>query len=1054
MANKPGSTSPFMTVHQILFLGNPHSSTGLTLPQRKVMGLFAYLALEAGQMHSRESLLGLFWPELPEEDARNNLRVTLARLRKWLADAGAKAALLSNRQDVGFALDGTVKLDTADFLQTLVQIERHPHANRRHCAECQDKMAAALAWYRGPLLQGFYLDDCPAFEEWLFVWRERLHLQAIELLEELAQGLLERGRFEQATHYTRRQLELDPLQDSAQRRLLRLLAYQGQPAGALSQYQAYQTLLRQELGVEPDLELQQLAQQINDGSLPIPGSGAAPQPTRASRHNLPEILTPFVGREAELGQLTERLGAPTYRLITLVGPGGMGKTRLALEAARNNLHLYRDGAFFVPLDGVASAAEIPAAIAEALNVPFSGDGAPEAEILRILHDKHLLLVIDNLEHLIEAGTALLLDIVKTAAHVVLLITSRERLNVQSEDLFRLHGLTYPADEGEVTTAPYAAIHLFVDRAHRLNKSFRLSPETLPHVARICRLVEGLPLGLELAATWVRDLSIQQIADALADNIELLATDLRDIPARHRNLATVFEYSWQLLTADEQAFLPQLAVFRGNFAPAAATTVANASLLTLAQLRYKSLIHSSGNGRYTMHELVRQLALRKLNEHPTSAEQCRTRHSQYYLALLTSQAPLLNGAQAAQVGATLRQDLDNIRQGWRQALESNDRESLQQSASAIARFFSHAGLSFDGAQLLKTAASSPRLKADADVGLRVHLLTKQLALLESISDVAEFQPLAQQLLALTENVPALAQYRAETLLYLGTSSLKHLADPKAARVYLEEAFACLANIDDPELAAHLKCELGRSYLFDGQFEQAIAELQQALAMFAAIGHLPGQALVYSRLAPAYAEAYNLGQALVCDREALRLYTLTNHRVRLSAAHHNLAETYNLLGAYELAQEHILTSLDIARQQAVKLDESNSLSQYALILGRLNQSEAAEKLFRATIPTLRSLKLNFSLRFALLDWGSFLLATGRSTEAKANFSEALALNQNLDHLRLTSQAKLAQACLALDDSAEALQLADVVWRAIEPNRGQGLPFPIDTMFACYTVFQACN
>jgi predicted ATPase len=274
--------------------------------------------------------------------------------------------------------------------------------------------------------------------------------------------------------------------------------------------------------------------------------------------------------------------------------------------------------------------------------------------------------------------------------VVLLITSRERLNVQAEDLFRLDGLPYP-DDANGEAGHYAAVRLFADRAHRLQKTFRLSDETLPHVARICRLVEGLPLGLELAATWVRDFSVAQIADSLAENIDLLATDLRDISPRHRNLAAVFEYSWQLLTIDERAALSQLAVFRGSFTPTAAGQVANASPLTLTRLRYKSLIRSLGNGRYTMHELLRQLALRKLDENPTAATHCRTRHCHYFLGLLATQAELLNGAQAAQVGAALALDLDNIRHAWRCAAEEGDGARLRQSAAGLAAFFAHMGL---------------------------------------------------------------------------------------------------------------------------------------------------------------------------------------------------------------------------------------------------------------------------------------------------------------------------------------------------------------------------
>jgi predicted ATPase/Flp pilus assembly protein TadD len=681
----------------------------------------------------------------------------------------------------------------------------------------------------------------------------------------------------------------------------------------------------------------------------------------------------------------------------------------------------------------------------------SAAAAPAAELLRILQEKQLLLVVDNLEHIIEEGTALLLQIVQAAPQVVLLITSRERLNVQAEDLFRLDGLPYP-DDANGEAGHYAAVRLFADRAHRLQKTFRLSAETLPYVVDICRLVEGLPLGLELAATWVRDFSMAQIASSLAENIDLLATDLRDISPRHRNLAAVFEYSWQLLTADEQAALSQLAIFRGSFTPTAAGQVAHASPLTLTRLRYKSLIRSLGNGRYTMHELLRQLTLRKLDENPAVAAHCRTRHCHYFLGLLATQAELLNGGQAAQLGAALGLDLDNIRHAWRCAVEDGDGARLRQSVAGLAAFFAHIGLGYEGVQLLQTAIASLPSQTATHHDWLPYLLTKQLSLLETFNPLAKIKPVIERILALTKSDPTLAHLQAETYLIWSMGLLEEKASPQQARIYLERAFASTANSDDPTLAAWLACELGRNYLYDGQFENAILVLQEALATFESLGHLPGQAAVYSRLAPAYAEAYNLGPALICDQEALRIYSQINYRTKLSRAHNNLAETLALFGAYLPAHDHACKSLALSREQNDKVNEANTLTVYATCLEKLGQIEEAERQYHAAITAQKALNLSFSLRFALLDWGDFLMRNDRSTEAAVTFADALVINQELEHLRLTSQAKLATAYLAQGKPDAALTLADKVWPAIEPTGGSGLPFPIHTMVECYTVFQA--
>ena len=214
------------------------------------------------------------------------------------------------------------------------------------------------------------------------------------------------------------------------------------------------------------------------------------------------------------------------------------------------------------------------------------------------------------------------------------------------------------------------------------------------------------------------------------------------------------------------------------------------------------------------------------------------------------------------------------------------------------------------------------------------------------------------------------------------------------------------------------------------------------------------MVYSRLAPAYAEANNLGPALICDRRALSLYQQINNQTKLGIAHHNLAETYVLLGAYEQAKAHTLKSLEISRQQSRKVNEVNTLSLYALIMDRLGQTEAAEKQYRAAIAAQKALKVSFSLRFSLLDWGTFQYRQGRLDEAELTLDEAVTLNDDVPHLGLTAQAKQALIYLAQGKRDQALALADKVWQEIEPTGGKGLPFPVNTIYECYAIFRACD
>ena len=1016
--------------------------------RRKEQGLLAYLAVESGQTHSRDSLIGLFWPELPPADARNNLRVALSRLKGCLDDSNI---LEATRHTIRLNPECPVLIDVGQFLSLIKQTEIHDHSSLAACQPCQEQLEQAVDLYRGEFLAGFFLEDCLAFEEWLFVWRERLHVQVLKWLDQLVQISEDNGRYPIAEEYARRKVELDPLQESAHRQLMRALYAQGQRSAALNQFQTCATVLREELGVEPESETVRLRQEIQTETL------AVLTPTVASvPYSLPAVTTPFVGREAELEQLKQRLTEGNYRLISLVGPGGIGKTRLAIQAARAQVEAFRDGVYFVPLDGVQKAAEIPAAIAEVMGVTFTGSAeSPQAEMIQVLQSKQILLVIDNLEHVIDEGADYLLEIIRTAPDVVLLVTSRERLNSQVEDLFRLLGLPYPEPDNDKNSGRFAAVRLFVDRAHRLDKSFGLTEENVHDVGTICRLVEGLPLGVELAATWVRDFSVQQIAASLQKDFDLLQTDLRDISPRHRSVATVFDYSWALLAEDEQAVLAQLSIFRGGFTVAAATAVTGASPMLLTRLRYKSLLRGRGNGRYTMHELLRQLSQHKLQEMDGMGEQTEASHSTYFLTLLAQEAPKLNSADAAQTGTLLRLELDNVRQAWRWAVEQAAFDLLQQSTEGLATFFYHEGLVFEGAQHLQTAVDAANATGGEKGFLLPLLLTKQIKLFEDIKSLDEIIVIIGQLLRLTEQKPEFAQLEAEAYLTWAKVCLEQISDPKQSQIYLKKAVAIAEKANDRTLTAQVLSELGRIYIFDGKFDEAITELKKALAIFEELNHLPGQAAVYSRLAPAYAEAFNLGPALFCDLKALSLYTKIDNQVKLGHAHHNLGETYLLLGAYAKAKEHFDKGLAFYRRQGNKGSEANTLSPYATALNGLGQTDTAENYYRLAIGMQKELQLNYSLRFSLLDWGAFQQEQGWLTEAELTLDEAIELNKDVAHLKVTAEAQLATNYLTQGNRRdEAFALVNKVWQAITPNEGDGLPFPIKTMFECYLVFTACD
>ena len=346
-------------------------------------------------------------------------------------------------------------------------------------------------------------------------------------------------------------------------------------------------------------------------------------------HNLPFQPTTFVGRTEELAAIKQLLNDPVCRVLTLLGPGGIGKTRLSIEAGTEQLQYHGNGVYFVPLTPVGSPSLIISAIASAIQVSFDGADDPCSQILRYLAEKQMLLIMDNFEHLLE-GSDLLIAILQSAPNVKFLVTSRERLNIQEEWVLALEGLSFPTGESCQQLETYSAVQLFIQRARQIQANFSLI-ENAEAVRTICQQVEGIPLAIELATTWLRAMSCPQITTHIASGLDFLSTPLRNVPARHRSLHVVFEQSWNQLLSAEQSVLMRLSVFRGGFDLAAAEQVAGASLMLLAGLADKSLIRINATGRYDLHELLRQYGAEKLRD-AGATEPTAQRHGDYFLKL--------------------------------------------------------------------------------------------------------------------------------------------------------------------------------------------------------------------------------------------------------------------------------------------------------------------------------------------------------------------------------------------------------------------------------------
>jgi predicted ATPase len=379
----------------------------------------------------------------------------------------------------------------------------------------------------------------------------------------------------------------------------------------------------------------------------------------AGMTNLPSPRTSFVGRDDELEEIDRLLKDPSCRLLTLVGPGGVGKTRLALEAAARRIDRYPHGVHFVPLASVVAPDFLAAAVADALQFPIDSAHSglsPQDQLVDYLSERSTLLVLDNFEHLVE-GAGLVTRVIERAPNAEILTTSRERLNVQSEWVLDVDGLRVSA-KGDGRARVEGALRLFAERARQVDRGFELGEE-LTHAVRICRLVDGMPLGIELAAAWVLLLPCAEIADEIERTIGFLETSMRDVPERHRSLRAAFDHSWRLLTEEERRCFRQLSVFRGPFTREAAAAVAGADLRLLTDLVSKSLVRRLELGRYELHELLRQYAADRLAEDPDEPAEVRERHARFYVARLVDRQRALTGPQMGEARDELRGDIPNL-----------------------------------------------------------------------------------------------------------------------------------------------------------------------------------------------------------------------------------------------------------------------------------------------------------------------------------------------------------------------------------------------------------
>jgi predicted ATPase/DNA-binding SARP family transcriptional activator len=949
------------------------------LPSRTAEALLVYLALQEHPV-SREFLAEFLWSERTQDQALANLRSILSSLRKAMGDY-----VLTTRQRVTFNRELPFTLDVAEFER---EMARHTSQTPLKSADAAS-LETALNLYGGDFLEGFYVREGRGFEEWAALLRERLRRTAHAGFRTLVRHLFERANYPAGIHYAEKLLAVDPFDEDSCRQLMHLYLRNGQPTAALQTYTRLRRLLENELHVEPAPATRALYERVR--ALPFP------PPVR-----LPPDPTPFLGRETEIETVWQVL--PDHRLVTLFGPGGIGKTRLSIEVARRFAQhrpgQFLDGIFFIPLATAQTAQELPTNIAEEIGFHFRGTDAPLTQLLAHLREKEMLLILDNFEPFLsegDAGTLFLVEMLSKAPQVKLILTSRERVNLYEEVVFDLPGLALPDPTSE-NPETFSAVALFAQTARRVKTGFAITDENTATLVQICRLLDGTPLALELAASWVRQYSLAQIYRNLQESLDFLQASYRNLPKRHRSLRAVFDHSWELLAPPEQAIFSQLAIFEGAFSPEAASSVvsfqssvfseaselhpAHWSLTTdhyLASLADKSLLQPQPEGRYVLHPLLRQFAAEKQAEYTGVLDTAPQRHADYYLHFVTQQG---SGEDTAQ-RAALRAALPNIRAAWQFAAQKHALAQLESAAVILHNFFSIQSWFLEGLELFAFA-------------------------LAHIPD--ENPPTSAFASALCELLSRKARMHI------------HIGQMEAARPELERAVSLMRYLDDPDRRSVVLGYLAITHYYAGDYTAAITLAQESQQLSEETQNPEGLAFAQNFLGSCYKSQGNYVRARASFEQAVKTYKAYDDSIGAAMVLNNLGNLAQAMKDFDGAQAYYQECAALFKTHDHIHGAATTLANAGKLALRQGQFETARALLEESLTLKQQLNDQRGVAVARVSLGDLAVRTGAPAQARAHYAQSLSLAHGSGDIRLALEilAAVLEFWVNLGESERAASL----------------------------------
>ena len=963
----------------------------------KVRALLAFLAIEHHSAHSREILGTLLWPEANASTARTNLRKALSTLRKALADEDSSPFLIIQRDTVQFNPECNFWLDVDQLKSRLDRTVNHTELQFETCIA---DLEEAAALYRGGFLHGLMVNSLE-FEEWMLTLRENLHTQVLSALHELTQYYLRQGEYNLAQKHALRQVELEPYREEARRALMLALSRSGQRSAALSQYERCRAILAEELGVEPSHETQMLYQRILSAG-------------EARPHNLPGQFQRLVGRQTEQFEINRMLANPDCRMLTLVGIGGIGKTSLARQTAQQQLENFLHGVFWVSLASLNQPSQILPAIFDAFSVSLSSD--PEAQLLDYLREKSILLIFDNFEHLFSqdcdtSGEALRLlnTLLNETRHVKLLITSRERLCLQAEWVYPVEGLPFPADiasEDADTWSQYAAVQLFMHRARQVAPGFLAQTNEHFQIARICKLVNGIPLGIELAAGWVSQLTCQAIAESINCNLDFLVTSQRDRPSRHQSLRAIFEHSWKLLSADERAVARKISVFQTAFSRVAAREMAQATPHWLAALVNKSFLRLNVDGEYSLHSLLKGFLAQELATDPDEQQRTRRSHALYYARFLKEREYALTVQYQAAALDEVGSKIGDVHAAWDWAITQKDVEILSGSLEGICIYYWARNQFSEGQANCQSALQA----------------------IESLAESPEKQLLLARL-----------QARIADFIYW-------LGDLETADQWLQESIVRLQKLDAPQELVYALELSSRVALWQGEYEKA----EKAAAAVIDLTRRSGPAHTL-------AQALNILANIVCESncdfetanalymESLTLYRKLENPFGIAKVLINQGALYHDQGNLIQAQQRYRESLKLYREINYVYGISVCLNNLAIVARTLGEFEQAKDLIEESLTLKRETGNRVAILHSLLEIGALNTTLGNYAQARSHYCEAMRMAQAVQASGIVFHIVLgfAELYAQMGETLQATELA--TWVLVQQEAGQDVRSKAETFTA---------